>query len=60
MLFFLEFNSNINDPCLLISLAKKMDYAITIDNGIMHILSLANIPMIAIFGPTSSDESLAS
>ena len=53
---FPEFNSNINDPCLLISLAKKLDYAITIDNGIMHILSLANIPMIAIFGPTSSDK----
>ena len=33
-----------------------MDYTITIDNGIMHILSLANIPMIAIFGPTSSDK----
>ena len=53
---FPEFHSNINDPCLLISLAKRMDYAITIDNGVMHLLSLANIPMIAIFGPTSSDK----
>jgi ADP-heptose:LPS heptosyltransferase len=54
--FFPEFNTNLNDPCLLISLAKKMDYAISIDNGVMHLLSLANIPMITIFGPTSSDK----
>jgi ADP-heptose:LPS heptosyltransferase len=53
---FPEFNSNINDPCLLILLAKKMDYSITIDNGVMHLLSLANVPMIAIFGPTNADK----
>jgi ADP-heptose:LPS heptosyltransferase len=33
-----------------------MDYAISIDNGVMHLLSLANIPMISIFGPTSADK----
>jgi ADP-heptose:LPS heptosyltransferase len=55
-IIFPEFNSNLNDPCLLILLAKRMDYAISIDNGIMHLLSLANIPMITIFGPTSSDK----
>ena len=53
---FPEFNSNLNDPCLLIALAKRMDYAISIDNGAMHLLSLVNIPMITIFGPTSSDK----
>ena len=53
---FPEFNTNINDPCLLVLLAKRMDYAISIDNGVMHLLSLANIPMISIFGPTSSDK----
>jgi ADP-heptose:LPS heptosyltransferase len=55
-IIFPEFNSNLNDPCLLILLAKRMDYAISIDNGVMHLLSLANIPMIIIFGPTSSDK----
>jgi ADP-heptose:LPS heptosyltransferase len=55
-IIFPEFNSNLNDPCLLILLAKRMDYAISIDNGVMHLLSLANIPMITIFGPTSSDK----
>jgi ADP-heptose:LPS heptosyltransferase len=53
---FPEFDSNLNNPCLLISLAKRMDYAISIDNGVMHLLSLANIPLITIFGPTSSDK----
>ena len=55
-IIFPEFNSDLNDPCLLILLAKRMDYAISIDNGVMHLLSLANIPMITIFGPTSSDK----
>jgi len=53
---FPEFNSNLNDPCLLITLAKRMSYVISIDNGVMHLLSLSNIPMITIFGPTSSDK----
>ena len=53
---FPEFNTNINDPCLLLLLGKKMDYSISIDNGVMHILSLTNVPMIAIFGPTSPDK----
>ena len=37
-------------------LCKRLDYAITIDNGVMHLLSLANTPMITIFGPTSADK----
>lgn len=53
---FPEFNTSINDPCLLVPLAKRMDYVISIDNGVMHLLSLANVPMISIFGPTSSDK----
>ena len=53
---FPEFNSDLNDPCLLILLAKKLEYAISIDNGVMHMLSLANIPIITIFGPTSADK----
>ena len=53
---FPEFKSKINNPCLAIMLGKRLDYAITIDNGLMHLLSLSNTPMIAIFGPTSSDK----
>ena len=37
-------------------LAKRLDFAITIDNGIMHMLSLAKIPMISLFGPTDSEK----
>ena len=33
-----------------------METAISIDNGIMHMIGLAKIPMIVLFGPTSSDK----
>ena len=29
---------------------------ISIDNGIMHMIGLANIPMIVLFGPTNSEK----
>ena len=35
-------------------LGKRLDFAITIDNGIMHMLSLSKVPMITLFGPTDS------
>ena len=35
---------------------SKFREAISIDNGIMHMMSLANIPMIVLFGPTNSDK----
>ena len=38
------------------SLGKRLDFAISIDNGIMHMLSLGKIPMIVLFGPTSSEK----
>ena len=53
---FPEKNSNLNSPALVTALASRLDYAITIDNGIMHMMSLAEIPMIVLFGPTSSDK----
>jgi ADP-heptose:LPS heptosyltransferase len=53
---FPEFESEINNPCLTIMLGRRLDYSITIDNGVMHLLSLANVPMIAIFGPTCADK----
>ena len=36
------------------ALAARLNLAISIDNGVMHMMSLANIPMIVLFGPTDS------
>ena len=33
-----------------------MDLVITIDNGIMHMLSLSKVPIISLFGPTDADK----
>ena len=51
-----ELNSDFSCPALVTALASKLDLAITIDNGVMHMMSLANVPMIALFGPTSSEK----
>ena len=44
-------------PALVTALASRLEIAISIDNGIMHMMSLANIPMIVLFGPTNSENS---
>ena len=36
------------------ALATRLDSAVSIDNGIMHMIGLSNIPMIVLFGPTNS------
>ena len=51
---FPEHETELNSPALVTCLAKRLDFAISIDNGIMHMLSLAKIPMVVLFGPTSS------
>ena len=35
-------------------MATRLEKAISIDNGVMHMIGLANIPMIVLFGPTNS------
>ena len=30
--------------------------AVSIDNGVMHMMALASIPMIVLFGPTNSEK----
>ena len=35
-------------------MSTRLDKAISIDNGVMHMIGLANIPMIVLFGPTNS------
>ena len=51
---FPEHHSNISCPALVTALAARLDLAISIDNGVMHMMGLANIPMIVLFGPTDS------
>jgi ADP-heptose:LPS heptosyltransferase len=51
---FPEYETNISCPALVTCLGNRLDLAITIDNGIMHMLALSKIPMISLFGPTDS------
>ena len=53
---FPEHHSTISCPALVTALSSKLELAITIDNGVMHMMGLANIPLIALFGPTNSDK----
>ena len=53
---FPEFHSNISCPALVTALASRLSLAVSIDNGIMHMFGLANIPMIVLFGPTNSEK----
>ena len=49
---FPEHESDISSPALVTCLGKRLDFVISIDNGVMHMLSLGKVPMIVIFGPT--------
>ena len=51
-----ELHSNIACPALVTALASRLNLAISIDNGVMHMMGLANIPMIVLFGPTDSEK----
>tara|TARA_B100000242_G_scaffold293239_1_gene270730 strand:+ start:868 stop:1821 length:954 start_codon:yes stop_codon:yes gene_type:complete len=53
---FPELNSEMACPALVTALASRLSSAISIDNGIMHMMALANIPMVVLFGPTSSEK----
>jgi len=53
---FPEYESGLASPALVICLGKRLDFAISIDNGIMHMLSLSKVPMIVLFGPTNSEK----
>ena len=49
-----ESESKISSPPLVTALATRLEKTITIDNGSMHMISLAGTPMITLFGPTNS------
>ena len=53
---FPEQHSNIACPALVTALTSRLNLAISIDNGVMHMMGLANIPMIVLFGPTDSEK----
>ncbi len=51
---FPEHESELASPALVACLGRRLDFAISIDNGVMHMLSLSKVPMISLFGPTDS------
>ena len=53
---FPELKSNLSCPALVTALSSRLSQAVTIDNGVMHMMSLSNTPMIALFGPTNSEK----
>ena len=53
---FPEHESNLSSPALVSCLGKRLDFVITIDNGVMHMLALSKVPMISLFGPTNSQK----
>ena len=53
---FPEHETDLYSPALVTCLGKRLDFAISIDNGVMHMLSLSNVPMITLFGPTDSEK----
>ncbi len=53
---FPELKSKLSCPALVTALASRLNIAVSIDNGVMHMMALANIPMIVLFGPTNSNK----
>ena len=50
---FPEHETKLSSPALVTCLGQRLNFAISIDNGIMHMLSLSKTPMIILFGPTN-------
>ena len=53
---FPEHETSLDSPPLVTCLGTRLDLAITIDNGIMHMLSLSKVPIISLFGPTDAEK----
>ena len=53
---FPETMSSMSCPALVTALSSRLDQAVSIDNGVMHMMGLADIPMIVLFGPTNSEK----
>ena len=53
---FPETRSDLSCPALVTALSARLDQAVSIDNGVMHMMGLADIPMVVLFGPTNSEK----
>jgi len=53
---FPETKSELTCPALVTALSSRLDQAVSIDNGVMHMMGLADIPMVVLFGPTNSEK----
>ena len=53
---FPELNTELSCPALVTALSSRLDLSVSIDNGVMHMMGLAKIPMIVLFGPTNSEK----
>jgi len=53
---FPESKSELSCPALVTALSSRLDLAVSIDNGVMHMMGLADIPLIVLFGPTKSEK----
>ena len=53
---FPETKSSLNCPALVTALSARLDQAVSIDNGIMHMIGLTETPLIVLFGPTNSEK----
>jgi len=53
---FPETDTLLSCPALITAMSLRLKKIITIDNGVMHMLGLADVPMIALFGPTNSNK----
>ena len=53
---FPEHKTSLDSPALVTCIGARLDLAITIDNGIMHMLSLSKVPIISLFGPTNANK----
>ena len=51
---FPEHNSDLACPALITALSSRLEKGISIDNGVMHMMSLAKVPMIVLFGPNKT------
>ena len=49
----LKINKKNRDPSLVVELGKKMEFVVTIDNGVMHMLALSGVKMFCFFARNS-------
>ena len=49
-----EFETDLSCPALVTALGERLEKAVSIDNGVMHMLSVSKVPLIVLFGPTNS------